>query len=616
MLDIRRNRIDYTGSLLAPPDGFHFERAVATTYSLDLDTLLAVLLPLAIDGDVPDDPEAFADGPLILRALWRVSKRLTIFHQSGQIPEPRRSTPLYTLLDRILVPVALPADDGKFPAFHPKTWAIEYRDNAGESRFRFIVLSRNLTRDDSFDVALALESGTDRRRIRRTRPLLDFLGHLGSCIPGDLPHASDHAKRLSELSRGFATHPLTLVDSDIWTDFALLPLYDGVTREAFSSSLFAAGNQGRFAAMSPFLSDQVVRRLVKSSEETPILFTRPDSYANLSPSVQESIEAWALKDVIASPALPEDDAAARRDTDLHAKIYLRESDEETAAILGSVNATESGLNRNIEFAVQLFCSTEDYGIDKFKEDVFGKNPDAPSNPFEQLLPDSTAKPTDENMQADNEAAQATIAAFCRCGASGRIEADGALHAIVVNVPEAFSFPSRVQNCSLRPQAIRADCAQPAKGLLKFTGLKLAELSPMFVLSVETSTDIISRVVRIPLDGLDEAARDVAVTQAVVEASGGWMACMGVFFSPEPYHAAATANERIGKEPPGSAVARHAPIGLYEDMLRTAAEPGGAARFAEMDIDAMLAGQTGPDASRVRELLSLFRQALPGKRSMK
>lgn len=57
-------------------------------------------------------------------------------------------------------------------------------------------------------------------------------------------------------------------------------------------------------------------------------------------------------------------------------------------------------------------------------------------------------------------------------------------------------------------------------------------------------------------------------------------------------------------------------GLYEDMLRTVAEPGGAERFAEMDLDAILARQAGPEAARTRELLSLFRSALTRKGNTK
>jgi hypothetical protein len=45
MLDVKRNRLDY-GRLLIPPEGFTLRQAVATTYSVDLDTLLSI--PIAL----------------------------------------------------------------------------------------------------------------------------------------------------------------------------------------------------------------------------------------------------------------------------------------------------------------------------------------------------------------------------------------------------------------------------------------------------------------------------------------------------------------------------------------------------------------------------------------
>ena len=132
MFEWRGDRGDYTAALLSPPEGWRFERAVATTCSLDLATLLAVLLPLAF-GESPDAPEAHRDGWLLLRALRRVAPRLTVFHQAGQIPVPKRHSALMPLLDRILLPVAMPKRrEIGWPSFHPKTWTLEYRDEEGK----------------------------------------------------------------------------------------------------------------------------------------------------------------------------------------------------------------------------------------------------------------------------------------------------------------------------------------------------------------------------------------------------------------------------------------------------------------------------------------------------
>lgn len=58
MLDYKKNRLDY-GRLLNPPEGFRLERAVATTYSLDLVTLLSIPVALYyqknLDGKITED---------------------------------------------------------------------------------------------------------------------------------------------------------------------------------------------------------------------------------------------------------------------------------------------------------------------------------------------------------------------------------------------------------------------------------------------------------------------------------------------------------------------------------------------------------------------------------
>jgi hypothetical protein len=45
MLDCRRDHLDY-GEMLKPPHGYILERAIASTYSLDLNALLSV--PVAL----------------------------------------------------------------------------------------------------------------------------------------------------------------------------------------------------------------------------------------------------------------------------------------------------------------------------------------------------------------------------------------------------------------------------------------------------------------------------------------------------------------------------------------------------------------------------------------
>ena len=193
MFDLRANRIGYSSDLLVPPEGFHFERAVVTTYSLDLETLLATLIPLVIGktGDRADEEQdaeerqgrQVKNEKFLLQALKET--HLTVFYQAGQIHVPRHDTALFALLDRMLVPVMLEpigkeaksaasrGDKETIPSFHPKTWTIEYKNDSGESFCRFAVLSRNLTFDSCLDISFAVESDPDEPNTGETRCLCD-----------------------------------------------------------------------------------------------------------------------------------------------------------------------------------------------------------------------------------------------------------------------------------------------------------------------------------------------------------------------------------------------------------------------------------------------------------
>ena len=92
LLDPHRDRTLYTRAL-TPPPGCRFDCAVALTYSLNLDMLLAVPLHLLLHaGDRPDS-ELLADPVALLYGLRQTTDGITIFHHRGGIHPPRRSTP-------------------------------------------------------------------------------------------------------------------------------------------------------------------------------------------------------------------------------------------------------------------------------------------------------------------------------------------------------------------------------------------------------------------------------------------------------------------------------------------------------------------------------------------
>ena len=142
--------------VLAPPDGYSLDHGVGTTYTLDLLALLrvplaATTLPWSGSGGGPvNNPFA------LLTALRRNAGRISLFCHAGATKVPANHIPLLAFLESSVHPVTPPTRGG---VFHPKCWLLRFAPEHEDEpvRYRLLVLSRNLTFDRSWDVALALD---------------------------------------------------------------------------------------------------------------------------------------------------------------------------------------------------------------------------------------------------------------------------------------------------------------------------------------------------------------------------------------------------------------------------------------------------------------------------
>ena len=127
---------------LRPPTGFVFDRALGTTFTLDLTALLVTPIAFAMF-DVESDDGGIAANPIaVLEAVRRHADRITVFHQAGQMKVPNAFRAAYGYLEGAVVPVRPPGRSG---IFHPKVWVIRYTSSVGDVHYRFLCLSRNLT---------------------------------------------------------------------------------------------------------------------------------------------------------------------------------------------------------------------------------------------------------------------------------------------------------------------------------------------------------------------------------------------------------------------------------------------------------------------------------------
>ena len=116
-------------SALRPPDGYTLDRAIGTTYSLDLVTLLSVPLAFALFDRAESNEELLKDPVLLLEALRRHAQRTSIFCNAGQIASPRGAHALFIALEPMVHEVRCPNRGGEVAPvpWTPEDWSVRCR---------------------------------------------------------------------------------------------------------------------------------------------------------------------------------------------------------------------------------------------------------------------------------------------------------------------------------------------------------------------------------------------------------------------------------------------------------------------------------------------------------
>jgi hypothetical protein len=491
---------------LKPPAGFSLDLGVGTTFSLDLETLLAVPLGFAML-DAENERGALARDPVaLLHALGRCADRVTMFCQAGRIAAPTRHHPLFARLEPMVVEVEAPHDHG---CFHAKTWLLRFTSEDGRVVYRFICLSRNLTPDRSWDTVLVLDGDlADRARaIARNHPLGDFIAMLPSLA--QLPLAAARADAVAlladEVRRVKFEAPDPFEDLDFW------PLGLPHTRKSPLD-----GRMDRLLVVSPFVSDGFLHGLAEASALT--LVSRPGSLEAIEPGVLKEISAVYVLDDAATEedsdvdAEEADEGARRPSADvrgLHAKLFVADQGWHASVWTGSANATDAAFTRNIEFLVQLRGKKSLVGIDALlgvegEEGGFG----ALLRPFqigEQMVHDPEVLANEEQV----EAARRQIA---RAGLRLRVEAAGDRYDMVLRAPDRSQLDLSTVRATCWPAAVSASLARDLEALVRdghisFAGLTVQALTSFITFEVAAGDGPNSACARfalnLPLEGAPE-----------------------------------------------------------------------------------------------------------------
>ena len=306
----------------------------------------------------PGDPDQGVDPVALLESVRRYADRLTVLVQAGGIAVPAKYRPMLTYLENSLLQVAVPETGG---VFHPKVWVLRFRDAEENCVHRVLVLSRNLTFDNSWDTILVLDESDDpRENLLPGGELADYLSTTASwaVAPGLSAERREEFADLHASLREVSFAAPAGFKGAAWVartgerSVHSRSLWDDVT-----GGVHAQDRATRALVISPFL-DTSLADLVDRCGKVRLL-SRAESLDALG-DLGDRVETFVL-DPSADLDATEEEAsersagpmAAGRLAGLHAKIYFVERGHSTTLYVGSANATRGGFGRNAEFGVRL-----------------------------------------------------------------------------------------------------------------------------------------------------------------------------------------------------------------------------------------------------------------------
>lgn len=351
---------------MRPPAAFQLESAMAVTFTLNLQALLAAPAAFAISGLGDSTNGPVGQRPVeLIHALRTNAHKLTVFSEVGAIglPSPSRA---FAFLERAVVPVQAPRGG----IVHPKVWVLRYTASVGQDRrLRVLITSRNLTFDTSWDTVLRLDESADSQGADLGAVGKLFLGLVGNTV-GTI--SDDHSERVRSLAEALQTARFARPAGVDGVDIHVLGLDDA------SSPLPTTAD--RALIISPFLTDDFFSRLGPARLNE--LVSRQGSLDRLGETTLKPIEkVWVLDSTLddLTPSetgdIPDDPVPPQHSPDdpgrplagLHAKAFAFEHADRAQLFVGSANATGPAFISNLEILAELRGPVAELGINRLCE---------------------------------------------------------------------------------------------------------------------------------------------------------------------------------------------------------------------------------------------------------
>ena len=557
---------------LRPPEGYVLDRAVGTTFTLDLMALLAVPLAFTFsdvhdsDGQIPTEPLS------LLESARRYADRIVVFCHGGQTGVPRARQPALAFIERSVVAGFPPRRGQPRGVFHPKVWVLRYvaRDDiADESiRYRLVCQSRNLTFDASWDTSLVLDGELNQERVRGyslNDPLAGFVQSLPRLTTVPISNQQEEITTFiaDELRRVRFNPPEQLV-LNRFLSFGLgraNPRYPDLQHRPL-------------LVVSPYLDGEFLRTLVRRRPRS-ILVSRREA---LLTAPADAI--CAFDKVFAFRAGLEPESEDREESlpplaGLHAKFYVIDDGWKARFGIGSANSTAAALGdppRNVEFMVELVGSKSKFGIDA----LLAPPSQGEAGTFRSLIEEFDPKEAG-TVAEDKDAvrldyllddASETIA---RADLKGIVEeSDVGRYSLRLVLDEPPVLPAEIGTVACWPATLAAARQQPLENGREYTELSLDELSAFLAIEVHASIHGRSQSKRfartIRLSGLP-ADRLPRLIASMLRNRERFMQLLWLLLSPDQDMSFGELSELLSSEGDGTNWGVALP-GLLERMLET------------------------------------------------
>ena len=263
--DQNNDRVDY-GELLSADAYYELDQAVGLTYSLDMEALMGIPLCLGMHGEMTTGRK---NNPLyVLEAIRRTGKKLSIFCNVGCIKVPKAESRLYALLEDSIHEVRMPNYTNNF---HPKLWVLQYHNiHDGRTLIKIVTLSRNLTFDQSMDVAVDMDGFVGNTINPKNQPIADLLTFVSQFDS----NKNRYKQLIENVRRVESFNLLDCFDDYEFHPFGIYGKNDNKIKKV-SSNVRRKNPREMFKdcyallVVSPFLSETVIGDLLDDYSENP-----------------------------------------------------------------------------------------------------------------------------------------------------------------------------------------------------------------------------------------------------------------------------------------------------------------------------------------------------------